>query len=79
MKFLYFCTTGSGDPTRASVPLHLAVNGSVPVGQETTVILGGDATELIFPDVAGKVEGVGIPPMRELLAKLKDHSVPVYV
>ena len=79
MKFLYFCTTGTSDPTRASVPFHLAVNGSVPVGQETAVVLGGDATELVFPDVADKVEGVGIPRMRELLAKLREHAVPVYV
>jgi hypothetical protein len=25
------------------------------------------------------VEGLGVPPMRELLSKLKEHRVPVYV
>jgi hypothetical protein len=25
------------------------------------------------------VEGVGVPPMRDLLSKLGEHEVPVYV
>jgi len=25
------------------------------------------------------VEGVGVPPARELLGKLREHEVPVYV
>jgi hypothetical protein len=25
------------------------------------------------------LEGVGVPPARELLGKLKEHEVPVYV
>lgn len=79
MKFIYFCSKGANDPTGASIPLHLAVNGSVEVGHETSIILGGDATELLVGKAAEKVEGVGVPPMRELLAKIKDHSVPVYV
>ena len=79
MRFLYFLTTGSSDHTRASVPLHLAVNGSLEAGQDVSIVLGGDAAELVFPDIAGKIEGVGVPPMRELLVKAKEHAVPVYV
>jgi len=67
------------DPTRASIPLHLAANGSIEVGQETAIILGGDATELLVGDNAERVEGIGVPPARELLAKLRDHAVPVFV
>lgn len=79
MKFVYICTTGSSDPTRASIPIHLAVNGSVEVGHETSIVLGGDATELILGGTADKIEGVGLPPMRDLLAKIRSHAVPVYV
>jgi len=39
----------------------------------------GDATELVAREQAERVEGVGIPPLGELLQKLIDHSVPVYV
>jgi predicted peroxiredoxin len=79
MKIAYFVTAGTGDATRASIPLHLAANGSVEVGQEPTIILGGDATEIMLGDNADRMEGVGVPPVRDLLAKLRDHAVPVFV
>ena len=79
MKITYFVSAGSADATRASIPLHLAANGSIEVGQETSIILGGDATELLLGDNAELMEGVGVPPARELLAKLRDHAVPVFV
>ena len=79
MKVTYFASAGTADPTRASIPLHLAVNGSVEVGQDVAIILGGDAAELMLGDTAERLEGVGVPPVRELLAKLREHDVPVYV
>ncbi|MGH2730771.1 MAG: DsrE family protein [Actinomycetota bacterium] len=79
MKVAYFTTTGAGDATRASIPLHLAVNGSLEVGHDVFVILAGDATDIVLEGNAATLEGVGVPPMRELIAKLRDHDVPVYV
>ena len=79
MRFLYFVSRGADDPTLASIPLHLAANGSVEIGQETAIVLAGDATELLVGDRAERLEGVGLPPMRDLLAKLREHSVPIYV
>jgi predicted peroxiredoxin len=79
MKVLYLATAGAGDPTRASLPLHIAANGSVEAGQECAVVLAGDATELVSRERAEGVEGVGVPPARELIRKLRDNEVPVYV
>jgi predicted peroxiredoxin len=79
MRLLYIVTKGMGDPTLASVPLHLAANGSLEVGQEVSVVLAGDATDLVIEDNMQHLEGVGVPPARELLGKLKEHEVPVYV
>ena len=79
MKITYFGSAGTADPTRASIPLHLAANGSLEVGHDTVVILGGDAAELLVGTNVEDLEGVGVPPMRELLAKLRDHEVPVFV
>jgi predicted peroxiredoxin len=79
MKLLYIVTKGTDDPTLASVPLHIAANGSLEVGQEVSVVLAGDATDLVIGDNARNVEGVGVPPLRDLLGKLKEHQVPVYV
>jgi predicted peroxiredoxin len=79
MTITYFVSAGTADATRASIPLHLAANGSLVVGQETSIILGGDAAELLLGDNAETLEGVGVPPVRDLLAKLRDHQVPVFV
>jgi predicted peroxiredoxin len=79
MKVLYVASGGTADPTRASIPLHLAANGSVESGQDCAVVLVGDATELVSQETAEQLEGVGVPPARELFRKLVDNQVPVYV
>ena len=79
MRITYFVSAGTGDATRASIPLHLAANGSIEVGQQASIVLGGDATELLLDDNIDRTEGVGVPPVRELLAKLRDHAVPIFV
>jgi predicted peroxiredoxin len=79
MKFVYMATKGAEDPTLASIPLHMAVNGSVEVGHDVAIVLVGHASEIILGENAEKLEGIGVPPMRELLAKASDHNVPVYV
>lgn len=79
MRTLYMTISGSSDPTRASIPLHLAVNGSLEVGHTVGIVLAGDAAELVKADVRERLEGVGVPPVRELIAKARQHEVPVYV
>jgi predicted peroxiredoxin len=79
MKVLYLATAGAGEATRASLPLHIAANGSVEAGQECAVVLAGDATELVSRATAEGVEGVGVPPARELVQKLLDNQVPIYI
>jgi predicted peroxiredoxin len=79
VRITYFASAGTSDATRASIPLHLAANGSIEIGQEASIVLGGDATELLLDDNVERTEGVGVPPVRELLAKLRDHAVPVFV
>ena len=79
MKFVYVMTTGTDDPTKASLPLHLAANGSVEVGHDTSVLLAGDATEMLLGENIEQMQGIGIPPVRELMTKLRENAVPVYV
>ena len=79
MQTLYMTTAGSSDPTRASIPLHLAVNGSLEVGHDVGIVLAGDATELLKSGVRDSVEGVGVPPIRDLFAKARQHNLPIYV
>jgi predicted peroxiredoxin len=72
-------TSGRADPTRASIPLHLAVNGSLEVGHTVGIVLAGDAAELVKADAREQLEGVGLPPARDLFAKVRQYEVPVYV
>jgi len=79
MKILYLASAGASDATRASIPAHIAANGSSVEGQECALVLVGDATDLISREKAEKLEGLGIPPLSELLQKLFEDRVPVYV
>ncbi len=72
-------TSGAADATRASIPWHLAVNGSVEVGQTVGMVLAGDATELLKAGTRESLAGIGLPPMRELFEKARQHEIPVYV
>ncbi len=79
MRTIYLATTGTSDATRASIPLHLAVNGSLEIGHDVDIVLLGDATDLLKSDVRDGLAGVGVPAVRELFAKARQHEVPVYV
>jgi len=76
---LIVTATGAEEPTRASVPFHIAVNGAKVAGFEVAVALAGDAAELIKPDVIANVLGVGIPPLRDLLDRCLDQDIHFYV
>ena len=79
MEILYIASCGTSDPTRASIPWHLAVNGSIEAGQSARLVLLGDAAELLNADVRESLTGLGVPPLRDLIAKAGDRSVPIHV
>jgi predicted peroxiredoxin len=76
---LIVTATGPEEPTRASVPFHIAVNGAKPNGTEVAIVLAGDAADLVKPDVIANVIGVGIPPLRDLVDKCLEQELRVYV
>jgi predicted peroxiredoxin len=76
---LIVTATGPEEPTRASVPFHIAANGAAPNGTEAAIALAGDAAELVKPDVIANVIGVGIPPLRDLVDKCLEQNLRVYV
>ncbi len=78
-KLLIITATGPSDPTRASLPFHIAVNGAAASGVESDVALAGDATELLKTDVAAGVKGVGVAPLAELIASCRLKGVRFYV
>jgi predicted peroxiredoxin len=79
MQVLYMATAPASDATQTSLPWHLAVNGSLEADQQPVLVIGGDAAEVVAGDTVEKTEGVGLPPLRDLVVKAREHEVPVYV
>ena len=78
-RLLYIGTHGPDDPTKACLPFHLAVNGAIAAGIEAEINLAGDAAVLIQDQYIASVIPVGMPPLAELMAKVQEHGVPIYI
>jgi predicted peroxiredoxin len=78
-KLIYVGTHGPDDPTKACLPFHLAVNGAAEAGMEAEINLAGDAAVLIQDDYIESLTPLGMPPLRELMAKAQEKGVPVFV
>ena len=72
-------TTGESPTLTDEERLELFRVAVDEIGDEAAVVLAGDATEFLSEETMGRVEGVGVPPARELFTKLLDNQVPVYV
>ena len=75
---LYISTHGSDDPTRATLPFLMA-GGAIDAGHQPAIVLLGEAAVLMRDSVADNVQGVGLPPFKELLTKVVQAKVPIYV
>jgi predicted peroxiredoxin len=77
-NLLYQATAGFDDPTRAGMPFHMA-GGAVEAGVDCAIVLAGDATVLMIDAVADALLPLGMPPFKELLARVVQANVPIYV
>jgi uncharacterized protein involved in oxidation of intracellular sulfur len=77
-KLLYIGTHGTDDPTKATFPFLIA-KGAIEAGHETGIHLMGEAAPLIKDSIAAQVHGIGVAPLAELLAFLKERNVPITV
>lgn len=77
-KILYVGTAGSDDPTRAGFPFNFAL-GAIEAGHQPEIFLAGEAAYLMKDEIAGAVFPVAMPPLAEMLKKVTDHGVPIYV
>lgn len=75
---LYIGTHGTDDPTRASFPFFFA-RGAIEAGHQPGIILTMDAVLLIKDSIAQNIQGVGIPPLKDLVAHAVAHKVPISV
>lgn len=77
-KILYYGSSGSNDPTRAGLVFNHAF-GAIEAGHHPEIFLAGEATYLMKDSIAAAVFPVAMPPLKELLAKVIEHRVPIYV
>jgi predicted peroxiredoxin len=77
-KMMVISTHGSEDPTRSTLA-WLFAKGAVEAGHSAQILLSGDAAVIARRVVAESVQGVGIPPMKELIAFALERNVPVFV
>ena len=78
-NLLIVASTGAQDPTRASIPFHIAANGAAPGGVDCGIAFAVDASELVKAYVVANVRGVGIPPLQDLIQKCVTQGVRFYV
>ena len=77
-KLFYVGTSGSDDPTQASMPI-LEASGALDKGHEPMILMMGEAVLLMKDDVLDALQGVDFPPLRQIMDKVIDHGVPIYV
>jgi predicted peroxiredoxin len=77
-KFLFHALVGSENPTRACFPFLQAV-ANKERGDDVEIALGGDAVVLIQDSIINSVVPVGWPPLKETLAKVIQHGIPIHV
>ncbi|MFL5758550.1 MAG: hypothetical protein ACJ789_02360 [Thermomicrobiales bacterium] len=78
-KLIYVGTHGPDDPTKACMPIHLAVNGAAEAGIEAEINLAGDAAVLIQDRYLNVVLPIGFPPLKELISKAQEKGVALYI
>lgn len=71
-------TFGPAYPSRASLPFVTALVASES-GNHAQIALMGDATCLMKRDVAEGVHAAEWPPLTDLLEKVVDLDIPVFV
>ncbi len=77
-KLFFVGTSGSENPTKSVLPLLSAI-GAGEAGHQGMVGLVGDAVVVMKDVVANAIVPVGWPPFKELLAKVIEQKLPIYV
>ena len=77
MKFHVTGTSGSENPTKATL-VFLHAKGAKEAGHDVSISLLGDSVVLLNPTITKNIQGVGLPPLSELITYAKENGIPVY-
>ncbi len=77
-KILAVASHSSDDPTKASLAFITAI-GAMGADKECTIALVGEAVTMVKEVVAKGIHGVGFPPLTDLIPKVVQAKIPVFV
>ena len=77
-KILSVALHATDDPTKASLAFITAV-GAIGADKPVTIALVGEAVTMVKDAVVKGIHGVGFPPLAELVQKIVQAKIPVYV
>ncbi len=77
-KLIITGTCGTSDPTRASMPFHVA-KGAREAGYDVGIVLANDAPLLMKDSIRETVLGVGMPALKDLFQFAVTNNVRVYI
>jgi predicted peroxiredoxin len=77
-KMFVVATHATDDPTKSTLAFITAV-GAIGAGKEVTIGLVGEGVYLAKEAIAKSVHGVGFAPLPELIDKVVQAKIPVYV
>lgn len=77
-RFMLIGLTGTENPSRVSL-LFAWANALAEAGHTVRLDLAGDATVLIRSAATDELRAPGLPPFKDIIAKTRDHGVPISV
>lgn len=77
-KILAVTTHATNDPTLCTAAFVTAI-GALDAGKEVGIALVAEGVYLTKEAIVKTIHGVGFPPLGELIPKVVEGNVPVYV
>ena len=77
-RILAVTTHATDDPTKSSLAFVTAA-GAMEAGKEVAIVLIGEGVYLAREAVAQSVQGVGFPHLPDLIGKIVEGEIPVYL
>ncbi len=78
MKVIVSITSGTDDPTRATLGM-LAAKSAVAQGHDVVIWLQGEAANIASKHIYDKIQGINMPPMKDIVASLLADNIPLWV
>lgn len=77
-KILVVGSHASDEPTKATLPFIVAA-GAIGADRECAIALVGEGVSLVKEAIAKGIHGVGFSPLTELIPRILQARIPVYV